>query len=109
MARAMESRLEWVRRFRARGGKIVVGTDMPFGGLTMVRELELLMESGMTSSEAIYAATQGAADALGKAGFVARIEVGAEASFILTDSDPALDITTLRRPQGVFLKGCKTY
>ena len=105
----MESRLEWVRRFSARGGKIVVGTDMPFGGLTIVRELELLMESGMTGSEAIYAATQGAADALGNAGFVARIEVGAEASFILADSDPGLDITTLRRPQGVFLKGRKTY
>jgi imidazolonepropionase-like amidohydrolase len=109
MARSIESRLEWIRRFRAGGGKIVVGTDMPFGGLTMVRELELLMESGMTGSEAIYAATQGAADALGKAGFVARIELGAEASFILTDSDPGLDITTLRRPQGVFLKGRKTY
>src|SRR6185437_11998190 len=39
MARAIESRLEWIRRFRARGGKILVGTDMPFGGLTMVREL----------------------------------------------------------------------
>jgi hypothetical protein len=109
VARAMDSRLEWVRRFRARGGKIVVGTDMPFGGLTMVRELELLMESGMTGSEAIDAATRGAADALGKAGFVARIEVGAEASFILADSDPGLDITTLRRPRGVFLKGRKTY
>jgi hypothetical protein len=109
LARAMESRLEWVRRFRARGGKIVVGTDMPFGGLTMVRELELLMQSGMTGSEAIYAATQGAADALGTAGFVARIEVGAEASFILTDTDPGLDITTLRRPQSVFLKGRQTY
>ena len=109
MARAIESRLEWIRRFRARGGKILVGTDMPFGGLTMVRELELLMESGMTGGEAIYAATQGAGDALGKAGFVAAIEVGAEASFLLTDNDPGLDITTLRRPQGVFLRGLKTY
>ena len=108
MARAMESRLEWIRRFRARGGTILVGTDMPFGGLTMVRELELLMESGMTASEAIYAATQGAADALGDAGFVARIEVGAEASFVLTDTSPGIDITTLRRPRGVFLKGRET-
>jgi len=109
MARSIDSRLEWIRRFRARGGKVVVGTDMPFGGLTIVRELELLMQSGMTGSEAIYAATQGAAEALGNAGFVASIAVGAEASFLLTVGNPGLDITTLRRPQRVFLKGRKTY
>jgi hypothetical protein len=106
-AKAMDNRMEWIRRFRSRHGEIVVGTDFPFGGLNVVRELELLVESGMSTDEALFAATQGSADALGRSEFVARIEVGAEASFILTRLSPIESIGTLRRPAGVFLKGCR--
>jgi hypothetical protein len=104
-AKAMENRMEWIRRFRSRGGKIVVGTDLPFGALNVVRELELLVQSGLSNQEALFAATQGSADALGDRRFRARIEVGAEASFILTTVSPAESIGALREPVAVFLKG----
>ncbi len=104
-ATAMDNRMEWIRRFRSRGGKIVVGTDLPFGALNVVRELELLTESGMTNDEALFAATQGSADALGASSFSARIEVGAESSFVLTRASPADSIGALREPAAVFLKG----
>lgn len=104
-AAAMDNRLEWIRRFRSRGGKIVVGTDLPFGALNVIRELELLTESGMTNDEALFAATQGSADALGASSFSARIEAGAEASFVLTQVSPADSISALREPAAVFLKG----
>ncbi len=103
-ATAMDNRMEWIRRFRSRGGKIVVGTDLPFGALNVVRELELLTESGMTNDEALFAATQGSADALGASSFSARIEVGAESSFVLTRASPADSIGALREPAAVFLK-----
>lgn len=104
-AKAMDNRMEWIRRFRARGGKIVVGTDLPFGALSVIRELELLVESGMSNDEALFAATQGSADALGDRRFTARIEAGAEASFILTHVSPSESISALRDPAAVFLKG----
>lgn len=104
-AQALDNRMEWIRRFRSRGGKIVVGTDLPFGGLNVGRELELLVESGMSADEALYAATQGSANALASSAFVARIEVGAEASFILTRASPADSVRALREPAAVFLKG----
>jgi hypothetical protein len=103
--KAMDNRMEWIRRFRSRGGKIVVGTDLPFGALNVIRELELLVESGMSNDEALFAATQGSADALGDRSFPARIEVGAEASFILTKVSPSENISALRDPAAVFLNG----
>jgi hypothetical protein len=104
-AKAMDNRMEWIRRFRSRGGTIVVGTDLPFGALNVVRELELLVESGMSNDEALFAATQGSAGALRDRSFSARVEVGAEASFILTTVSPADSISALREPAAVFLKG----
>lgn len=104
-AKAMDNRMEWIRRFRSRGGKIVVGTDLPFGALNVIRELELLVESGMSNDEALLAATQDSADALGESSFAARIEVGAEASFVLTHVSPSESISALRDPAVVFLKG----
>jgi hypothetical protein len=43
-----DMRREWIRRFRDLGGRILVGTDTPFGGIVIHRELALLRDLGMT-------------------------------------------------------------
>ena len=44
---AYEKRLEWIRRFHALGGTVVVGTDMQFGGIMVHEELRQLEAAGL--------------------------------------------------------------
>ena len=105
MLRAMANLMNWVDVFRKRGGTVVVGTDLPFGAVTIVRELELLVSAGMTPKEAIRSATEDAAKMLTKSPVSGRVEVGQEASVILTNGRPDEDLSALRRPAAVFLRG----
>ena len=66
--RSIDTRLEWIRRFREAGGRLVVGTDMQYGGIAIHRELGILREVGLSPVEAIAAAT-------GEAARVARLPV----------------------------------
>ena len=105
MLSAMSNRMKWIEVFRERGGTVVVGTDIAVGGVTIVRELELLVNAGMTPKEAIRSATEDAAKMLTKSPISGRLEVGQEASLILTHGRPDEDVGALRRPAAVFLRG----
>jgi imidazolonepropionase-like amidohydrolase len=105
MVSAMSNRMKWMEVFRERGGTVVVGTDIAVGGGTIVRELELLVNAGMTPQEAIRSATEDAAKMLTKSPVSGRLEVGQEASLILTHGRPDEDVSALRRPAAVFLRG----
>jgi imidazolonepropionase-like amidohydrolase len=105
MFRALSNRLKWIEVFRERGGTVVAGTDLAVGGVTIVRELELLVNAGMTPKEAIRSATEDAAKMLTKSAVSGRLEVGQEASLILTHGRPDEDVRALRRPAAVFLRG----
>ena len=105
MLRAMANLMNWIDVFRRRGGTVVVGTDLPFGAVTIVRELELLVSAGMTPREAIRSATEDAAKMLTKSPVSGRVEVGQEASVILINGRPDEDLSALRRPAAVFLRG----
>lgn len=61
LARSNDLRLEWMRRFRESGGRLVSGTDMQFGGIMLHRKLCNLQEVGLSPLEVIAAATRGAA------------------------------------------------
>ena len=75
------------------GVKIVTGVDS-IG--EMVMELQLLMEGGLSTMEAILAATKTASQCLDLADEIGTIEVGKLADLIVVDGDPLADITTLR-------------
>ncbi len=94
--RSLEARREWIRRFHAMGGRVVVGTDMPFGGLVIVRELEILRECGLSSVQAIAAAT-GLAAAVMRRDDIGVIEAGRLADLVVVDGDPVEDLSDLRR------------
>jgi imidazolonepropionase-like amidohydrolase len=87
------------RRFVARGGRVVYGTDLgnqgPPPGVD-VEELRLLVEAGLSAGQALAAATSVAAAHLGldDAG---RIAPGARADLLLVDGDPMTDLGALER------------
>ena len=87
------------RRFVARGGRVVYGTDLgnqgPPPGVD-VEELRLLVSAGLSPGQALAAATSVAATHLGLDG-AGRIAPGARADLLLVDGDPTTDLAALER------------
>lgn len=72
-----------------------MGTDAPvYPHGQNLRELELLVEHGMTPAQALHAATGSAAELLGVADDSGTLEPGKRADIVLIDGDP-LDIAKL--------------
>ena len=95
-------------KLSAAGAHIVLGGDTglqddPFG-FAEHRELELMVEAGMTPMQALVAATRNGADylRLRNAGTLA---AGQQADFLVLDANPLEDITNTRRIARVFVKG----
>ncbi|HXE58216.1 MAG TPA: amidohydrolase family protein [Gemmatimonadales bacterium] len=98
----------FVREFRAAGGTIVAGSDasnqlLP-PGPSLHRELELLVNAGLTPGDALLAATRNAAELLG-ADSLGRVRPGAAADLVVLDADPLVDIRNTRRVERVMLRG----
>ncbi|HEX5495077.1 MAG TPA: amidohydrolase family protein [Mycobacteriales bacterium] len=97
-----------VARLRAAGARILAGTDAPSpgtaAGVSIHRELELLVEAGLTPVEALAAATSVPAECFGLAdrGRVAR---GRYADLVLVEGDPTVDIRATRAVVGVWRRG----
>ena len=90
------------------GVKIATGTDAggsPARHGFVAREIELMVDSGMTPQAALEASTRIAADLLGVQDEVGTIEVGKQADLILIDGDPHSDIGALRNIWAVFQGG----
>ncbi|PYR67086.1 MAG: hypothetical protein DMF88_13920 [Acidobacteria bacterium] len=90
------------------GARIVLGGDTglqddPFG-FAEHRELELMVEAGITPMQAIVAATSRGADYL-RLKDTGILAPGKRADFIVLDGNPLDDITNTRRIDKVFLKG----
>jgi len=90
----------------ASGVKVVFGTDAavyPHG--LNAHEFAVMVKLGLTSLQAIQAATVNAADLLGWSGKVGSLEPGAWADIIAVDGDPSKDVTTLERVKFVMKGG----
>jgi imidazolonepropionase-like amidohydrolase len=83
------------------GGNIAAGTDTPqqfvVPGVSLHRELELYVASGLSPAAALRTATRGAAALLGIQERVGTIDPGMAADFILLDGDPLADIRNTRK------------
>ena len=96
--------------FARAGGLLVAGTD-PTGGGGVIpgysnqRALELLVEMGFTSLEAIKIGTLNGATFLGRANRIGSIAVGKQADLVVVTGDPASRIGDVRNVQLVFKQG----
>jgi imidazolonepropionase-like amidohydrolase len=88
------------------GVKVAMGTDSgvtPHGN--NLRELQLMVEGGMTPMQAIVATTRSAAELMGLEGELGTLEPGKRADLVVVDGDP-LDVATLAdRIEAVYQDG----
>ena len=96
------------RRAIQAGVKIAAGTDA--GGAPnrhgfIAREVELMVEAGMSPKAALEATTREAANLLGIEDHVGTIEIGKQADMVLIDGDPNSDPSALRNVWAVFQAG----
>lgn len=97
-----------VRQLRAAGVPMLAGTDAgnpgTSHGAALHRELELLVEAGLSTEEALAAATSVPAKVFGLADR-GRIASGLRADLLLVEGDPIADITTTRAIAGIWKAG----
>lgn len=109
MAAGFAKMKQLTRRLAAEGARIVMGghTEVPFAGRGEApwRELELLVESGLTPVEAIAAATGTAAAFLYRDGEFGTIRTGLAADLLIVRGDPSRDISAIRSVDRVMAGG----
>jgi imidazolonepropionase-like amidohydrolase len=88
---------EAIRAAAAAGVTISAGSDTGMNAPDALHaELALLIEAGLTPMQAIVAATQGGARALGRADELGTIQPGRLADLVVLRRDPTADIEALR-------------
>lgn len=101
--------LALVKRLHDAGVPIIAGTDTPapwvLPGAGLLAELQLLVESGLSPSDALQAATGHAAEILHKSADVGTIRPGRCADMLLLTANPLTDIRNLHHITAVYLNG----
>ncbi len=92
------------------GVLLTAGTDamgVPFQlpGVSLHKELQLLLESGLTPREALWTATVGPARFIGHEDEFGTVAVGRRADLVLVEGNPLEDLGRLRHPTGVVVRG----
>ena len=100
----MEIHQESLHQALAAGVKVAAGTDA--GGFIHgdnAREVQLLVERGMSPMQAIQAATGWAAECVGLEKEIGTVEAGKLADLLVVDGDPLRDIGVLRDQERIKL------
>jgi imidazolonepropionase-like amidohydrolase len=99
----------FVGRASRAGAHVVVGSrsDVPHAkrGWAYQREMELLVESGLTPMQAIVAGTMENARFFHIADRLGSVEVGKLADLVLVEGDPLRNISDMRNVKRVMLNG----
>jgi len=95
---------------RALQAGVIIATGTDAGGSParhgfVAREIELMVDNGMTPQAALEASTRVASELLGVQDQVGTIEVGKQADMVLIDGDPHSDIGALKNIWAVFQGG----
>jgi imidazolonepropionase-like amidohydrolase len=103
--RGLRSQLAVIKAMHDAGVRIVAGTDYGLPGFSLLRELELYVEAGLSPRDAIRAATAVPADVMGLGSEVGTIEPGKRADLVVLDGDPMADIHNVRTGRWVVAGG----
>ena len=91
------------------GVRLVLGTDSPAPfvphGFATLRELEIIVDAGLTPYEAIRMATRSAAELVRASGEFGTVAVGGRADLLLIEADPLKDVSNVAKMVGVMLRG----
>ncbi len=105
----MEAHLKSAAAAYQAGVKIICGTDAgtPFNkhGESVVVELQLMRQIGMSPMDIIKAATSVSAEAMRLDDQLGTLQLGKLADLIVTEGDPLQDLKVLARPTLVFKEG----
>ena len=100
--------LDVVGRMHRAGVRILAGTDAPWlvvPGFSLHDELVLLVKAGLTTADALRAATLDTAQFLGMQNSLGTVETGKLADLVLLDANPLEDIRNTQKISGVFMQG----
>ncbi len=107
--RYVEVRNALVRAIHDSGGKILAGSDTPewfhVYGWGLHRELQALVQAGLTPYQALGTATKNPAEFLGQSADWGTLEPGKRADFVMLDANPLADIANTMRIEAVAVGG----
>jgi imidazolonepropionase-like amidohydrolase len=97
-------------RYVVAGGKVALGTD--YAGYTTafqlgtpIREVELMLEAGMSPLQILVAATRNGAQVCGLGDEIGTVEPGKRADLLVVEGDPLQDVHALTQLRWVFRDG----
>jgi len=96
--RALDVRVDAVRRMSEAGVRMTAGSDSPWGWYApgeFVHEIHMLAQAGLSYTDAIVTGTAGAADSIGVGHVSGRLLPGRPADVLVVRGDPTRDITAL--------------
>jgi imidazolonepropionase-like amidohydrolase len=102
--------MDFERAFVAAGGLLIAGLD-PTGnggivaGFGDLREVELLVEAGFSTAEAIKIASLNGAKFLGEDSRIGSIAIGKQADLMVVKGNPAASIADIEKVEIVFKDG----
>ena len=105
--------LQIVRRLHEGGVRLTAGSDlgMPWmtPGVSLHRELELLVQAGIDEADVIVMATRNGAEGLGLEDRLGTVEAGKLADLVVLLADPLMDIRNTRSVAAVYKAGELVY
>ena len=108
-AKYQRIRNQLVKEIHDAGGKIMAGSDAPelflVYGFTLHRELQNLVEAGLTPYAALAAATRNPAEFLKALATIGTIERGKRADLVLLTANPLDNIANTEKRAGVMVRG----
>ena len=101
--------LDNLRRVHEAGITVALGTDsgnpMTLHGSSILRELELMQESGMSAMDVIVSATRNSAAVMGRQDDLGTIEPGKLADLLVLDADPLANLSAFNQIEWVIRGG----
>jgi imidazolonepropionase-like amidohydrolase len=108
-ARRWDVSRQIVKTLHAARVRILAGTDTPmpqvYPGFALHKELEILVEAGLSPADALRAATIWPAEFLGMSDSIGSIATSRRADLLLLDGNPLSDISQTQRIRAVVLDG----